>query len=137
LNGLEAIAAHNGWVMAISGAAIVFCGLAILSLVISQLYKVLALLEKRPAAEPAPAPPAKTVAPPPRQQLPAGPLDIDASALAYQPLVDQLGDRFELAALHRLAEEHHLPHPHLTIRNLREAGIVVSEGEGMFTWQRP
>jgi len=41
LYGLQAIAAHNGWAMALAGALIVFSGLVILSFVISQLHKIL------------------------------------------------------------------------------------------------
>ncbi|MBW1726140.1 MAG: OadG family protein [Deltaproteobacteria bacterium] len=37
--GLQAIAAYNGWAMALAGALIVFSGLVILSFVISQLHK--------------------------------------------------------------------------------------------------
>jgi hypothetical protein len=40
LYGIEAIEAANGWAMAIAGALIVMAGLAILSLVISQLHKL-------------------------------------------------------------------------------------------------
>ena len=43
--GLEAINAHNGWAISVVGVTIVFSGLVVLSLVISQLHKVLALYE--------------------------------------------------------------------------------------------
>ena len=45
--GIQAINAHNGWSMAIAGALIVMSGLSILSLIISQLHKGLALMENR------------------------------------------------------------------------------------------
>ena len=45
--GLEAISAHNGWAMAITGTIIVMCGLSALAFIISQLHKIIALFEKR------------------------------------------------------------------------------------------
>lgn len=43
--GLEAINANNGWAISVVGVTIVFSGLVMLSLVISQLHKVLAIWE--------------------------------------------------------------------------------------------
>ena len=48
--GLEAIAQNNGWTIAVTGAGIVFTGLATLSFVISQLHKLVALLDRPPKA---------------------------------------------------------------------------------------
>ena len=45
--GFENITANNGWAMAFVGATIVFLGLVVLALVISQIHKVLNLWEKR------------------------------------------------------------------------------------------
>ncbi len=45
--GLEAINAYNGWAMAITGPLIVMGGLSILSIIISQLHKVVALFDKK------------------------------------------------------------------------------------------
>ena len=41
--GLDAISAHNGWAMAVVGATIIFSGLIVLSLAISQLTNLLKL----------------------------------------------------------------------------------------------
>ena len=45
--GFDNITANNGWAMAAVGATIVFAGLVVLSFVISQIYKILELWEKR------------------------------------------------------------------------------------------
>lgn len=45
--GLEAIATHNGWAMAATGALIVFFGLVLLSTTISQLYRIIDLFDKK------------------------------------------------------------------------------------------
>ena len=41
MTGLEAISAHNGWSIAAVGITIVFTGLTMLCIILSQLYKVL------------------------------------------------------------------------------------------------
>ena len=45
--GLEAIQAHNGWAMAVTGAIIVMIGLSILSFIISQLHRIIDLVDDR------------------------------------------------------------------------------------------
>jgi hypothetical protein len=125
--GLEAISAHNGWAMAITGSIIVMCGLSALAFIISQLHKVIGLFEKKekeasPFAQPS--------------------TDIDilndlpATALLYQQLTAELGDSFPLAELYRIFERESLPHPHLTISALREAEYLRPSGEGLFSWSK-
>jgi hypothetical protein len=134
LYGLEAISAQNGWSMAIAGALIVMAGLTVLSLVISQLHKIAAFLqkgvekrsEKKQAAKTAPK---VAVAPKP----PA--FDIDEAQARLKPLVAELGESFELTNLYELANSGELPHVHLSIRSLREAGIIVPAGDGRFAWR--
>lgn len=129
--GLEAIAHYNGWAMAVTGAAIVMAGLVSLCIIISQFQRVSALFEK-PRAETAP----ETVeeAPSPISALERCPADIDAVAGTYRELTDSLGHEFYLSELYQFCQENNLPHPHLTIKCLREAGRLVSLGEGQFTW---
>jgi hypothetical protein len=118
--------------MAFAGALIVLSGLAVLSFVLSQLHKIVALLEKRReplAAPPAPGKEPAAAAP----QKPA--LDLDTAREEYQPLVAEMDEPFELQYLYTLAKDRDLPHVHLTIRSLREAGIIVPVGEGKFEWQ--
>ena len=65
--GFEAISHHNGWVSAATGACIVFAGLATLSFLISQLYKLVNLIDRPPKVTVTVAPPEKPVVPPPRR----------------------------------------------------------------------
>jgi hypothetical protein len=138
LNGFENIAANNGWVMAATGASIVFCGLAVLSLVISQLNRVLSIFDgPSRQAEPAAEPPAEAEKPEPLKgsDLRSHRIEnIQDMAQLYQPLVDRLEETFELAALHRLANESEFPHPHLSITCMREAKILLPQGDGTFRW---
>ncbi len=137
--GFEAIAAHNGWSMAIVGASIVFSGLVILSLVISQLHKLLKIWEnkgtffnrnKRTSVNST-----EEVL---DLNLPGRfPSDINEAARLYHPLVEKLGQPFQLVQLYEVSRKKGFPHPHLTISLLRQAKVLVPEGDGVFIWNHP
>ena len=135
MNGLEAINACNGWSMAVVGASIVFSGLVVLSLAISQLKKVIAYIEgKGSVSEQEPgdkaAGPEKSAKP----VLPDHDLgDLDQVVHFYQPLFQKLGETFQLSELYRLTMEGNFPHPHLTIKLFRQANILTPVGDGTFT----
>lgn len=114
--------------MAVVGAAIVFSGLVILSLAISQIHRLLSIWEPK---EKAPPEASAKVAPFPDRC----PADIREVAKYYKPLVEELTAPFALASLYSAANQKSFPHPHLTIRCLREAGILIPQGEGKFTWK--
>jgi hypothetical protein len=125
--------------MAAVGASIVFMGLVVLSFVISQIHKILALWDEREkyivrfrkllrnhAAE-------KILAPAYAQrQFPTA----DELAGDYEPLVEQLTKPFTLSQLFEAAKQKNLPHPHLSIQRLQESGILIAEGDGTFNWKR-
>lgn len=133
--GLEAISAQNGWTMAITGALIVMSGLTVLSLAISQLYKVVALFEKK---EKKAEPEVKKGFDETTGEVSVSstfPLtDIRSTAARYRPLTSELDENFELGDLYKLFQKNNLPHPHLTIRSFRESGLLIPIGEGRFTW---
>jgi len=126
--GIEAINAVNGWAMAAVGALIVFSGLVVLSLVISQLHKFVPLLEKFVGEKVDSKD--NTSPPPPPTKAP----DIREQASLFQPIINNLGSSFPLSELYSQAQEHRLPHPHLTISSFRDAGILVPLGDGIFSW---
>jgi hypothetical protein len=136
VQGLEAIAANNGWAMAVAGACIVMTGLATLSIIISQLHKFVRLIEKREAQAPAvvPAPKAQ------KEFLPIDParilLDLEATAITLKSISGSLGESFSLISLYRLLDSEQHPHPHITVRELRDAGYLTPVGEGSFSWSR-
>ena len=125
--GLEAISAHNGWAMAITGSIIVMCGLSALAFIISQLHKIIGLFEKKKKEASSFAHPSTDI-----DIL----NDLPVTALLYQPLTAELGDSFPLAELYRIFERESLPHPHLTISALREAEYLLPSGEGLFSWKK-
>jgi len=126
---------NSGWSQALIGASIVMTGLVILSLAISQIHKLVDFWENRSRkAAPTDTGTTTKVNGPTLDVPNQCPADITQTAALYQPLVDQLGSTFELRELYRKAAEFDFPHPHITIRCLREAGILESEGEGRFRW---
>jgi hypothetical protein len=128
LFSFQNIAANNGWAMALAGALIVMTGLTVLSFIISQLHRLVALLEKKESAA------AVTVAPDPGGAPEKFPESLEAQAVLYEPLIQQLPETFGLNDLYALTRKNDFPHPHLTIRAFREAGLLVSQGEGQFSW---
>jgi hypothetical protein len=132
LNGFEAISYYNGWAQAIAGGLIVMSGLAILSLVISQLHKVIDFIENF-GKKPMPVHEDEVAV----CALPDL-LNVDICQLCdlSRPYVEKLGDSFQLCELYDVFMQNSLPHPHLTIRSLRESGKIVPLGEGVFCWNR-
>jgi hypothetical protein len=135
LYGLEAIRASNGWAMAVAGALIVMLGLSVLSFVISQLHKVLALLEKRsqPAVEKTDLKPTAIDQPDYDPERPF--LNLVEAVKHYRNATQDLGESFELKDLYTIFYHSGFPHPHLTIRSLRENGYLVPGGEGYYSWK--
>jgi hypothetical protein len=133
--GIDAITANNGWAMAITGACIVMSGLALLSFVISQLHKIIALTEgkakKHSPPTPEPASPAVGLSAVDIDLLD----DLPAAARFYNSLTMDLGEVFSLPTLYRICQKENLPHPHITIMALRGAGYLVPAGEGNFSWK--
>jgi hypothetical protein len=129
LTGFEAITHHNGWAMAVVGATIVISGLAILSLIISQLHKVIGLLEKKNKAPVVEIPEENLKESASAENCPA---NIEVTLELYRPLIEELDEKFQLADLYALAKKYHLHHPHLSIRCLRDSGTLESLGDGFF-----
>ena len=129
------ITAQNGWAMAALGISIDLTGLAVLALIISRVPKVVGLAEKigsmfkkRPGE-----PRQKPVVVSKQDNLSEE--GIHKIAGVYKDYAKSLGEVFQLSELYRSSEENGLPHPHLTIKALREAGLLVSEGNGLFKWR--
>lgn len=134
--GLEAISANNGWAMAIIGPLIVMSGLIILSIIISQLHKVVAIFDKKVKQTTEPTVESKVKSKDEISVPKILPNDILETAKIYQMLIDKLEQPFELRDLYQVAEQNNFPHPILTVSRLRSAGILINEGEGLFIWNR-
>lgn len=133
MTGLAAIAANNGWAMAVTGACIVMAGLTVLATIISQLPKIIALFEKTKALDTESADAGEEAGI--KEKTPEVSLtDLEQTAAAYEPLIERLEQPFSLRDLYKLTAEEAFPHPHLTIKSFREKGKLVPDGGGMFFW---
>ena len=116
--------------MALTGAIIVICGLSILAFLISQLHKIVALFEKKTSQGPAEDT---------NDIIESAGMfildDLAATARIYQGISSQLGAKFKLHKLYQILNEETLPHPHITIRSLREAGYLAPSDDGLFSWK--
>ena len=127
--GIDAINAVNGWAMAAVGALIVFSGLVVLSIVISQLHKFVPLLEKFGEKKVESTGKPSTTPPPPTR-----PPDIREQAALFLPIIESIDPSFPLSELYSKAQEHNIAHPHLSISAFRDAGVLVPLGDGIFSW---
>ena len=130
--GFDAIATHNGWAMAITGAMIVFSGLIILSALISQLHRLASLIEHRKPKKPTGA---ETLPAEISPQTLSGQFDSDAAIAPFRAASVALSEPFALADLHQIARQMDLPHPHLTLSALRQKGELIDDGTGLFRWR--
>lgn len=137
--GIDNITQNNGWSMAVVGALIVFFGLVVLSFVISQIHKILKLwddreklMERFKKQAPAVAEPKIETTEYEERHAPS----IEDLADTYSPLVDKLEEPFKLSQLFEIANKNDFPHPHLSIQRLQEAGTLVAQGDGTYTWNK-
>jgi hypothetical protein len=61
--------------------------------------------------------------------------NLEGSLSCYLSETAGLGRVFTLQDLFSVFQMCDFPHPHLTIRSLKEQGFLVSDGEGRFSWK--
>ena len=134
--GIEAIAAHNGWAMAVAGVIIVFAGLVVLSSTIAQFHKVINFLEGRGSDPQRRADRLSknglADAPAPSLKIPPA---LHESARQYKLITIRIGEPFSLPKLIKLAGISGLPNPHAAINDFIQAGLIVPDGQGYFLWK--
>ena len=135
LYGLEAINAHNGWAISVVGVTIVFTGLVALSVLISQLHKLVSLYDnpgritKLFALKSKSA--AKTATPKKHLVLTEAQKKI---CRQYNLLAQTMDDVISLPKLLRMAELSGLKDPHVNISFLLKSGILCADDQGYFRW---
>ncbi len=135
MTGFAAISQHNGWMIAALGATIVFSGLAVLAFIISRMPRIFAIFDRIRA--PRPSAPAAGEALPgakPEKHAAGDPAPPDIAA-QIKSLAAGLPRPFQLTDLYRLCRQHDLPHPHLSLSQLQQKGVLHPEGGGLFTWR--
>ena len=120
--------------MALAGSIIVMSGLSLLSFIISKLHNVLELLENRKKPDSIEAP--STPEPKPVATVDHDLSNLENSFSCYCDATAGLGNAFTLQDLFTVFQERDFPHPHLTIRTLKEQGFLVPADEGMFSWNK-
>jgi len=133
LSGFDSISTNNGWEYAFLGICIVFSGLVMLSLVISQLHKLLSLWDNRESLM-------KSFKARRKQPAEAKAEDKEPRSLAearqqYSMLVERIGEPFALPKLLKMAEGSGLHRPHATINDLLQAGVLIPDETGYYVWK--
>jgi len=141
LYGLDAINANNGWAISVVGVTIVFSGLVMLSLVISQLHKLLALWEDPSKIKTFFKAKQKEA---PTEVLPGKPISEQViftesqkeMAKQFFLLARTMEDHFSLPRLLHFAQISDLKDPYSSLNNLLKIKIIVPDGSGLFTWDK-
>ncbi|OQY60170.1 MAG: hypothetical protein B6245_02875 [Desulfobacteraceae bacterium 4572_88] len=132
MNGLEAIAYYNGWAISVVGISIVFTGLTMLSIIISQLHKMLDFWDNRHDFR-------ERIKNARKEEIIADISlypDIKGTARQFKLLTERLGEPFPLPELLELSEKCHLAHPHRTINALLQAKLLVPDDKGYYLWNQ-
>ncbi|MCP3944765.1 MAG: OadG family protein [Desulfobacteraceae bacterium] len=135
--GLEAINANNGWATSVVGITIVFSGLVVLSLVISQLYKALDLYEN-PQKIRDWFSRAKRSDKFLETEVPLFVLTEEQKEIIKQfaLLVRTLEDHFSLPRLFELAQISGVKNFHSNLNILLKSAIIFPDKEGFFCWDQ-
>jgi len=136
LEFFQRILEANGWAMAALGITMDMLCLAALAIIISRVPVIIAFIEKtgKPSAEKNSTDTGAAAADVENIELPLPGEGTHKIATVYRDCAKSLGVSFPLADLYKVCREKGLPHPHLTIKSLRESGFLVPEGEGKFKW---
>ncbi len=136
MKGLEAIAFYNGWNISATGILIVFTALCTLSFIISQLHKVLMIIEKKDhyitKAKKLLSRRRRTRL---RRKLQVG-TGFYASARQFNLLIRSVNDPFSLPKLITLAKKIDIARPYATVSELLTADIIVPNEKGYFSWDQ-
>jgi hypothetical protein len=142
MSGLDAIIHHNGFAMAAVGITIVFTALVTLSLIISQLHRMLLIWDdRRTYIEKVRK--VFSSARPPEARAPQVDDeifevhyfdDIKESSRQFRILVEAMGEPFCLPELIRMAQSVGIEHAHSTVSHLIVSNFIVPEGDGFFRW---
>lgn len=118
------------------GVSVVFTGLILLSLCISQLHKMIDFWEN--IGKDKDPQPQQYLTPPVESSVFQSfvPDEDSESIRQYKILVDRLDQPFSLPDLLKFAERVGLHNPHSTINYLLEKKIIIPDKDGYFIWTR-
>ncbi|OQY01926.1 MAG: hypothetical protein B6I26_02900 [Desulfobacteraceae bacterium 4572_130] len=129
--GLQAILENNGWAISAVGITIVFTGLVLLSIFISQLHKFLDLWEnKKEIKKIFKKEKTKSIK---RISVLFTETHKDTAQKIYL-IVQTMEKSFSLSKLLWLAKTRGLERPHSNLNNLLKAGIIMPDNKGYYIW---
>ncbi len=134
--GLDAIAQHNGWAMALIGALIVFLGLVVLSFAVSRIHMLLAFWENRSAhvdrlKNGLGSNGATGIVSESDRMLPGR----QSAVRQLKLIVDRIGEPFSLPKLLDLAEKAGMARARTVADDALGARIIIPDGSGNYIWQ--
>jgi len=136
LKGFEAIAFYNGWNISATGVLIVFTALCTLSFIISQLHKILIIIENKDKyikkAKKLFSRPKKTGL---RHKIRAS-RNLNESARQFHLLIQSMKDPFSLPKLIMLAKKVDIARPYSTVNELLATKLIVPDGKGYYFWDQ-
>lgn len=130
----NAIGANNGWAMSLVGALTVFTGLVILTLVVSQMHRLLQLLDngvlllKRWIGENGTTTGAG-------RRGPVLSREARTAVGQFGLLVQKVGQPFSLPRLIEHSQHAGLKRPHALVNEMLEAGLIIPDAKGYFLWR--
>jgi len=144
MTGLDAIVHHNGFAMAAVGITIVFTALVTLSLIISQLHKLLLIWDDRGVYFKkvrhvfSSAKPTEAKSPSVEEEISGVHYfdDIRESSRQFRILIQAMGEPFSLPELIRIAQSFGIAHAHSTVSHLIVNHFIVADGSGFYHWNQ-
>ncbi len=144
MTGIDAIVHHNGFAMAAVGITIVFTALVTLSLVISQLHKLLLIWDDRRTYVKkvrhvfSSAKPTEARSPQANEEILGLHYfdDIRESSRQFRILIQAMGEPFSLPELIRIAQSFGITHAYSTVSHLIVNHFIVPDGNGFYRWNQ-
>ncbi|MBS3759457.1 MAG: hypothetical protein KGY61_12435 [Desulfobacterales bacterium] len=142
MTGIEAILHHNGFGMAAVGVTIVFTALVTLSLIISQLHKLLLVWEERETYINKARRMFSLLGPKEVRRAKNGEKQAKAKYIAsikessrqFNILIQAMGEPFSLPELIRIAESLGIESPYAAVAHLIEGDLIIPDQKGFYLW---
>lgn len=134
MNGLEAISSANGWAIAFVGITIVFTGLVLLALFISQLHRLIKAWDERCEYTQRIVGKWKKRKDPLEAQEKASQYSVLETARQAKVIIQFLGEPFSLSHLLEIAKSCDMYRPHSSINDLVCHEYILPDGRGFFRW---
>lgn len=132
--GFEAIIAHDGLGISVIGITIVFVSLILLSFAVSQIHKLIELLDKKNTSYQRVKKTQQKDQKTPSVSDLAIPQDVQRASRQFKLLIEWMGEPFSLPKLLYLSGKCGLSRPHSTINELLKCELIIPDENGYFIW---